>query len=1122
MEEIIFWAGFFCLLIIFNFICGLVALRIARSIRFRAENHDLSITRLQMNMDKLQVKVDKLNLQNNAAGNTASDATPQATESPPIQDQNSAPKNAASSIAQTTAVPEPALAPTLAPEPWELAELARRAGSEPRVLPELAPEIKPKQTKENSFAAEPVSTIEVTTTIPAAMPSTIADDFQQTTPFPESSTEPVLPWLIKAKNWLLKGNLITKLGLLILFTGICFLLKYVNLQIHIPIELRLAGIVLVAVALLAWGWRIRNERPGISLPVQGVSLAILMLVTFGALRFYHLIPGSVAFFLMVVLTAFTCLLSVLQNAPWLATYGIVGGFAVPFLASTGGGSHIALFSYYAVLNAGILLIATKRAWRVLNLLGFVCTFVLSTAWGVLQYSPELYLSTQLFLILFFGFYVAISVANALHQGLQLSSYIDATLVFGTPLLALGIESALVKEMPYGLSFSALVLGLFYMTLALCLHNRRSAMLKTSVEVFFALGVVLGNLAVPLALGESWTSSAWALEGVALVWLGLRQQHVKTWTFGLLLQAGAFCSFWLVSNGINTFRYVGDNAPGIEFLVPATIALLVLVAAFPRSLSTNTKRWLLVAAFSTVLVALLAGNWFQFVLDTDFITENHLGAYCGIVAAIVIVMLAARVPSELTRLLSMTVQTLAAIFLLSQFKPWETNFHGFPVASLLLGACLLCSCALLHRHDGSSEQLKILSRNLLPWVGFYWFALILNSAARFIMDMLPAFRPDTRAEASIVHWSYYVLLLALSTPALCSLARRLQWPALRWFTAPVWLALGLISFNILLEQYELYTQTSVVTWTAFATVWLAGEYLMLCWPVNGWHISIESHELLHTVRTAAPWLMVWPVATNYISTWLMAGKTGQQQLLEQAGWHASGSWARYLPMWAMMLVIACLIRRCRSGLWPLYPIPSWYQRVLIPLATAWSILTVAQWNLYFNGAMAPLPYLPILNPLDLTTGFALLLGVASYRLVSHALIGSEWPKRLPFIFGSTLFVWFNLILLRTACNYAGLHYDFDTLIASFLVQAMLSILWSATALVLMLNATRKGLKQQWRLGAILLAIVVLKLFLIDLAGAESIERIVSFVGVGLLMVTIDYLAPYPGRQQQAAESRRKTS
>ena len=165
-----------------------------------------------------------------------------------------------------------------------------------------------------------------------------------------------------------------------------------------------------------------------------------------------------AFALLILLTAFTCLLAVLQDAVWLAVFGIVGGFAAPILASTGHGSHVALFSYYAVLNAGILAIALKRSWRLLNLLGFAFTFVIGTAWGVLRYRPEDYASVQGFLALFFIYYVAIAILYASRQAPRLRHYVDGTLVFGTPLLGFGLQPG---QASYDAALHALGLGFVF-------------------------------------------------------------------------------------------------------------------------------------------------------------------------------------------------------------------------------------------------------------------------------------------------------------------------------------------------------------------------------------------------------------------------------------------------------------------------------------------------------------------------------------------------------------------------------------------------------------------------------------------------------------------------------------
>ena len=65
-----------------------------------------------------------------------------------------------------------------------------------------------------------------------------------------------------------------------------------------------------------------------------------------------------------------------------------------------------------------------------------------------------------------------------------------------------------------------------------------------------------------------------------------------------------------------------------------------------------------------------------------------------------------------------------------------------------------------------------------------------------------------------------------------------------------------------------------------------------------------------------------------------------------------------------------------------------------------------------------------------------------------------------------------------------------------------------ALALMLFATRRAVRTVWFTGAVLMAVVVAKLFLIDLSNIGGIERIVSFIGVGILMLVIGYVAPLP--------------
>jgi uncharacterized membrane protein len=68
---------------------------------------------------------------------------------------------------------------------------------------------------------------------------------------------------------------------------------------------------------------------------------------------------------------------------------------------------------------------------------------------------------------------------------------------------------------------------------------------------------------------------------------------------------------------------------------------------------------------------------------------------------------------------------------------------------------------------------------------------------------------------------------------------------------------------------------------------------------------------------------------------------------------------------------------------------------------------------------------------------------------------------------------------------------------------------------MVAATRLQRRGPWMFGAALLGAVVVKLFLVDLAGLGTVARILSFIVVGLLMLLIGYLSPLPPRSQEAA-------
>jgi len=121
-------------------------------------------------------------------------------------------------------------------------------------------------------------------------------------------------------------------------------------------------------------------------------------------------------------------------------------------------------------------------------------------------------------------------------------------------------------------------------------------------------------------------------------------------------------------------------------------------------------------------------------------------------------------------------------------------------------------------------------------------------------------------------------------------------------------------------------------------------------------------------------------------------------------------------------------------------------------------------------------------------------------------------------GALGFIWLNGVALRSIHYWAGVPYEFEPLFHSVLVQSTLSLLWTTAAMALMFLARRQLERGLWVAGAVLLGAVVVKLFLVDLANSGTVARIVSFIGVGALLLVIGYLAPVPPGEKPEQESR----
>ncbi|MFN3332201.1 MAG: DUF2339 domain-containing protein, partial [Caldilinea sp.] len=346
-------------------------------------------------------------------------------------------------------------------------------------------------------------------------------------------------------------------------------------------------------------------------------------------------------------------------------------------------------------------------------------------------------------------------------------------------------------------------------------------------------------------------------------------------------------------------------------------------------------------------------------------------------------------------------------------------------------------------------------------------------------------------------SALVLFLTLSTAVIALIGWRL---AFGWLELPLRGLLPLLLLLAVMHRWEIDSPLEGGAWLAWPLALLAHVWMLR--RNEGWQPVAVYHA-------GGVWLATYlaAAASNGLLGALGAGET----------WMAS----------AVFMLLAAVIGGV-TAFAPRLPAPfnhhvRAYRGGGVGLVAVLGALLLLLANFMADGALRGLPYLPLLNPLALAMA-ALLAATIFWLATMRNDVEERWR---PLVWGLR-WVWWALLILTMSAELArGVHHllgvslTWDGLYASAIYQTLLAVLWSVTALGLMVWGSRRGSRSAWIAGAVVLGMTVLKLFLVDLAGVGTVARIVSFIGVGLLILLIAFLAPAP-QNKETRERRLESS
>lgn len=386
--------------------------------------------------------------------------------------------------------------------------LFRRVGSLGRRLARLEAGVRPA-----AVAPAPAETIGVADGAIVAPPEVLTPSQGVPAPLPP---RPGINWELligrKGLGWV---------AVVLLLFGTAFFLRYAYENQWIGPIGRVAIGLLAGLALVSAGWRYHLHSWRIfSQMLSSGGILVLFLAVYSAFGFYHLVPQQAAagFLLAVIVEA--ALLAVLYNAPALAWMSLIGGLLIPVLMRTETDQYQSFFTYLAVLDAGVVVLALWRHWLGLAAAALLGTQGLFWLWHFENYHPEK-------LAWAIGFQLVIYVLFVLHSltahvfRRRTASWEDlARLLLCASLWFTAAYVLLRADYREWLGLLAVGMALVYTVLARLMLGRRP---DDGRQLLTALAAAVGfiALAFPIQARAEWIALGWAAEAAALCWFGLR-------------------------------------------------------------------------------------------------------------------------------------------------------------------------------------------------------------------------------------------------------------------------------------------------------------------------------------------------------------------------------------------------------------------------------------------------------------------------------------------------------------------------------------------------------------------------------------------------------------------------
>jgi uncharacterized membrane protein len=334
---------------------------------------------------------------------------------------------------------------------------------------------------------------------------------------------------------------LNRIGIAAVLIGISYFLKFAFENNWIGPAGRITIGLIAGIAIIIWSERFRLKGyKAFSYSLKAVGIGTLYLSLWAAFQRYSLIPNSVAFAMMLLVTTSGAAMAVAQDAEILAAFALTGGFSTPILLSTGQNRELALFVYVAILDIATLVLVAYKPWRRLLVMSYAGTLLLYLGWYSEFYSRAQLGVTLAFATVFFTiFAIAPLITLQPEDEHPLFASIPAVLAFVNACVYFTQAYVMIQEVDKTyMAWFALALAGIYIFLSRQVHARNLSPGTTEILYFLHLAVAIGfiTIAIPIRLGTHWITIGWFVEAGVLLWVGnrLKSDFLDAFALGALV------------------------------------------------------------------------------------------------------------------------------------------------------------------------------------------------------------------------------------------------------------------------------------------------------------------------------------------------------------------------------------------------------------------------------------------------------------------------------------------------------------------------------------------------------------------------------------------------------------